>query len=139
VTSDERGQALIESLVLGMLLIIPIVWVLMVLADVHRTALAATSAAREAGFDAARSPDISTAAGSIERTAGLALTNHGLDADASSIRWSAPDGLERGARIEVQVAYPVNVLRFPFLGEVSGPSIWVRSTHIARVDPFASR
>jgi hypothetical protein len=139
VTLDERGQALIESLVLGMLLIVPIVWVLVVLGDVHRSALATTSAVREAGFDAARSPDLSIAASSIERTARLALTNHGLDAGASNIRWSAPDGLERGARIEVHVAYPVNVLRFPFLGEVSGPSIWVRSTHIARVDPFASR
>jgi len=139
VSSDERGQALIESLLLGMLLIIPIVWVLMVLADVHRSALAATSAAREAGFDAARSGDLTDAARAIERTAGLALTNHGLDADESNIRWSAPDGLERGARIEVHVAYPVNVVRFPFLGEVSGPSVWVRSTHMARVDPFASR
>jgi len=139
VNSDERGQALIESLLLGMLLIIPIVWVLMVLADVHRSALAATSAAREAGFDAARSEDLGEAGRVIESTAGLALTNHGLDADESNIRWSAPDGLERGARIEVHVAYPVKVVRFPFLGEVSGPSVWVRSTHIARVDPFASR
>ena len=136
---DERGQALIESLLLGMLLIIPIVWVLMVLADVHRSALATTSAAREAGFDAARSSDLSSAAKSVERAAELALGNHGLDADESNVRWTAPDGLERGARIEVHVAYPVPVVRFPFLGEVSGPSVWVRSTHIARVDPFASR
>jgi hypothetical protein len=47
--------------------------------------------------------------------------------------------LERGARIEVHVSYPVSAMRFPFLGDVSGPSIWVRSTHITRVDPFASR
>jgi hypothetical protein len=139
VTSDERGQALVESLLLGILLIIPIVWVLMVLADVHRSALAATSAAREAGFDAARSEDMADAARTIERTAGLALTNHGLDGDESDIRWSVPEGLERGARIEVHVSYPVSVVRFPFLGEISGPSVWVRSTHIARVDPFASR
>jgi len=136
---DERGQALIESLLLGMLLILPIVWVLMVLADVHRSALATTSAAREAGFDAARSSDLSDAAKSVERAAELALVNHGLDADESNVRWTAPDGLERGARIEVHVAYPVPVVRLPFLGEVSGPSVWVRSTHIARVDPFASR
>jgi len=136
---DERGQALIESLVLGMLLIIPIVWVLMVLAEVHRSALATTSAAREAGFDAARSSDLSAAARSVERAAEFALGNHGLDADESNVRWTAPDGLERGARIEVHVAYPVRVVRLPFFGEVSGPSIWVRSTHIARVDPFASR
>lgn len=139
MTSDERGQALIESVFLGLLLIIPIVWVLMVLADVHRAALATTSAAREAGFDAARSGDPPAAESSVERAVGLALENHGLDADESSIRWSAPDGLQRGAQIEVQVAYPVSVVRFPFLGEVSGPSVWVRSTHIARVDPFASR
>jgi hypothetical protein len=136
---DERGQALIESLLLGMLLIIPIVWVLMVLADVHRSALATTSAAREAGFDAARSSDLSDAAKSVERATELALGNHGLNADESNVRWTAPDGLDRGARIEVHVAYPVPVVRFPFLGEVPGPSVWVRSTHIARVDPFASR
>jgi hypothetical protein len=79
------------------------------------------------------------AAKSVERAAGLALTNHGLDAGEANVRWSAPNGLERGARIEVHVSYPVGVVRFPFLGEVSGPSIWVRSTHSARVDPFASR
>lgn len=137
--SDERGQALIESVLLGMLLIIPIVWALMVLADVHRAALAATSAAREAGFDAVRSDDLSAADGSVDRAVGLALQNHGLDANDSHVRWSAPDGLERGARVEVHVSYPVRVVRVPFLGDVSGPSVWVRSTHIARVDPFASR
>lgn len=137
--SDERGQALIESVLLGMLLIVPIVWALMVLADVHRAALAVTSAAREAGFDAARSGDPMAADGSVDRAVGLALENHGLDAVDSMVRWSAPDGLERGARVEVHIAYPVGVVRFPFLGEVSGPSVWVRSTHVARVEPFASR
>ena len=139
MTSDERGQALIESVLLGLLLIIPIVWGLMVLAEVHRAALATTSAAREAGFDAARSGDLTAADSSVERAVGLALTNHGLDAADSNIRWSAPDGLERGARVEVHVTYPVGVVRFPFFGEVTGPSILVRSTHVARVDPFASR
>ncbi|CAN5675107.1 hypothetical protein BH20ACT23_BH20ACT23_25180 [soil metagenome] len=139
MTSDERGQALIESVLLGLLLMIPIVWALMVLAEVHRAALASTSAAREAGFDAARSHDMMAAERSVERAVDLALANHGLEADDSNVSWSAPDGLERGARVEVQVAYPVGVVSFPFLGEVSGPSVWVRSTHVARVDPFASR
>ena len=137
--SDERGQALIESVLLGTLLIIPIVWALMVLTDVHRAALAATSAAREAGFEVVRSDDLTAAARSVDRAVALALENHGLDADDSNVRWSAPNGLERGARVEVHVAYPVGVVRFPFLGEVSGPLVWVRSTLVARVDPFASR
>jgi len=137
--SDERGQALIESVLLGILLIVPVVWALMVLADVHRAALAATAAAREAGFDATLSDDLVAADARVDRAVELALDNHGLDARRSTVRWSAGEGLDRGARVEVHVAYPVSVVRFPFLGDVSGPSVWVRSTHIARVDPFASR
>jgi hypothetical protein len=137
--SGEEGQALIESVLLGLVLLVPIVWGLMVLTDVHRAALASTSAAREAGFDAARSIDLSAAEDSIERAARLALENHGLDADEATVRWSAPQGLERGATVEVRIAIPVRVIRFPFADISSGPSVWVKSTHVARVDPFASR
>jgi hypothetical protein len=135
----EEGQALIESVLLGLLLLVPIIWGLMVLTDVHRAALASTSAAREAGFDAVRSISLSTAEDSIEQAAMLALENHGLDSDEATVRWSAPLGLERGATVEVRVAIPVRVIRLPFADISSGPSVWVRSTHVARVDPFASR
>jgi hypothetical protein len=137
--SDEEGQALIESILLGLLLLVPIVWGLMVLTNVHRAALASTSAAREAGFDAVRSIDLSTADESIEQAARLALENHGLDSDEATVRWSAPRGLARGATVEVRIGIPVRVMRLPFTEISSGPSVWIRSTHVARVDPFASR
>lgn len=137
--SGEDGQALVESVLLGVVLLLPIVWALMVLADVHRVALASTSAAREAGFDATRSGDMRTAEQSIDMAISLAFDNHGLDADEATVRWSAPEGLERGSTVEVNVAYPVQVLRIPFVRDAAGPSVWVRSSHVARVDPFASR
>ncbi len=80
-----------------------------------------------------------TADRSIDAAIRLAFDNHELDGDEATVRWSAPDGLERGATVEVNVSYPVQVVRIPLVGDVAGPSVWVRSSHVARVDPFASR
>ncbi len=136
---DERGQALVESILLGVVLLVPIVWALMVLADVHRAALASTSAAREAGFDAARSESSAAAGEAVDGAVSSALTNHGLAGESATVDWIAPEGLERGETVEVSVAYPVRVVRLPFMGDAGGPSVWVRATHVARVDPYGSR
>lgn len=135
----ESGQALVESILLGLVLLVPIVWMLMVLADVHRAALASTAAVREAGFDASRSTDNGTADRAVDTAIQLALDNHGLHAEHAVVRWTAPEGLKRGATIEVQLAYPVAVVRMPFLENAGGPAIWVRSVHRARIDPYSSR
>jgi hypothetical protein len=135
----ENGQALVESILLGLVLLMPVVWMLMVLADVHRAALASTAAAREAGFDASRSTENAAADRAVETAIRLALDNHDLQAEDAVVRWSAPEGLTRGAMVEVNVAYPVPVVRMPFLGNAGGPAIWVRAVHSARIDPFSSR
>lgn len=135
----ENGQALVESILLGLVLLVPVVWMLMVLADVHRAALASTAAAREAGFDASRSTDNAAADRAVDTAIDLALDNHGLRAEDAVVRWTAPEGLTRGATVEVHVEYPVPVVRMPFLGDAGGPAIWVRAVHRARIDPFSSR
>jgi hypothetical protein len=134
----ERGQALIEAILLGLLLLVPLIWTLGVLADVHRTALAATAAAREAGFEAARATGAPGAARAIDRAVAQAFADHGLDPDEARVR-VVTNGLARGAPVEVEIAYPVTVLQAPLLGRVAGPSIIVRARHAARVDPYRSR
>lgn len=135
---SERGQALIETLLLGLVMMAPLLWGLGVLADLHRTALATTSAAREASFEAARSSDPVAAKGSADRAIALALRNHGLDPDKARVEWSV-GGLERGAPIEVVISFPTPVLQAPFLGQISGPSIWTHAKSVARIDPYRSR
>lgn len=54
-----------ETILLGLVLFVPVVWALGVLADLHRGALATSAAAREAGFDAARSVDMAEAESSV--------------------------------------------------------------------------
>lgn len=137
-SSGERGQAVIETFLVGLLLLAPLMWGLGVLADLHRSALAAAAAAREAGFDASRASDPASAARAIEVAVRGAFRDQGLESDDARVQWSL-GGLERGAAVQIRVEYPVTVLQAPFLGKVAGPSILVRAAHVARVDPYRSR
>jgi len=134
----ERGQALIETLLLGLVMMAPLLWGLGVLADLHRNALATTSAAREASFEAARSIDPSRARRAADRAISIALRDHGLDPSIARVEWSV-GRLERGAPIQVVVSYPTRVLQAPFLGQVGGPSIWTHAKSVARIDRYRSR
>jgi hypothetical protein len=138
IRKSESGQAVVEALLLGMLLLVPLIWTLGVLADLHRSALAATAAAREAGFDAARSATLAAADAAVAEAVERALADQGLDPGEARVRWDAGSSLRRGGPVEVEVAYPVTVVQAPLLGRVSGPSVWVRARHVARVDPYRS-
>ena len=135
----QEGSSLIEAVLVGLLLLVPMIWMLTILAELHRGALALTSAARDAGQDAARANDEASAIEAIDAAVTAALIDHGLDPKKVGVRWEVPPGLERGAPIEVELEYPVAVLQAPFLGSVSKPAINVSATHVARIDPYRSR
>ncbi len=131
-------MALVETLLLGLLLLMPLIWGLSVLSELHRAALATTAAAREAGFDAARATSASDAQRRIDAAVARAFADHGLDPSEGSVEWTSP-GFDRGGEVEIRVSYATPVLQAPFLGSVSGPSISVAARHVARVDPYRSR
>jgi hypothetical protein len=136
---DQRGIAIVETLLLGLLLLVPLMWGLGVLADLHRGALAAAAAVREAGFDAARSTTLAEADRAIDLAVSRAFSDQGLDPSDARVRWTAPAGLARGGTVEIVVSYPVTVLQAPLLGRVGGPSVWIDAHHIARIDLYRSR
>jgi hypothetical protein len=109
-----------------------------VLGDLHRSALAASAAAREAGFDAARAPGLAAADEAVRAAVVTAFRNQGLDPSVADVGWTSPS-LRRGGTVEVVIRYPVTVLQAPLLGEVAGPSVWVEARHVARIDPYRSR
>lgn len=135
----QSGQALIETILVGLLMLVPLIWGLGVLAELHRSALAATSGAREAGFEASRTGDLASADRAVRRAVEQAFLDHQLDPGDAVIRWEAPAGLVRGGAVEIRVSYPVTVLRAPLIGSVSGPSVWVDARHVARIDLYRSR
>ena len=108
---------MVELLVVFLTLLVPLVYVMVVMADVQRALLATSSAAREAGRVYATGSDRLDA----ERRAGLAYR---------------AGGFGPGAEVEVVVTYRVPVARVPFLGAVAGPGVTVGATHHTRVDRY---
>lgn len=137
--TTEGGQAVMETILLGLVLIVPLVWALGVLAEVHKGALATTAAVREAGSDAARSTSLRDGRRAIDEAVARALADQGLDPSLAEVTWSIDPYFRRGGIVEVQVAYPISVVGAPLIGSVSGPSVWVRASHITRIDPYRSR
>lgn len=135
---EERGFALVEAILLGLVLIVPLIWAVTVLSELQRAAFGATAAVREAGAEIARGADAQEAGRRAGRAARLALEDHGMDARAAELAWAS--SLTRGASVEVRLRYPVKVFVFPLLGRVStGPAIWITSSHLTRIDPYGSR
>ena len=162
----ERGAAVVELLVVFVTLLVPLVYVMLVMADVQRALLATSSAAREAGRVYVTGSDRPEA----ERRAALAyqelLATYGMrpgDPSATMrLRAACPPGdgpapglgprpgagsgpaagsgcvggFGPGAEVEVVVTYRVAVARVPFLGSVAGPGVTVGATHHTRVDRY---
>ena len=136
---DERGHGVLDVFLLGLLFLAPLVWALGVMSDLHRGALAATAAAREAGFDAAAASDRSSAQRAIDDAVARAFIDHSIDPSTATVRWGSGTDLARGGEVEIEVTYPVTILQAPFLGRVGGPSISVTARHVAPIDPYRSR
>jgi hypothetical protein len=144
----EAGAAVVELLVVALTLLVPLVYAMVVMADVQRALLATSGAAREAGRVYVTGPDRGTA----ERRAGAAyrevLASYGMAAGdpRASLRLRArcppagasgcAGGFGPGAEVEVVVSYRVAVARLPFLGSVAGPGITIGATHHTRVDRY---
>lgn len=139
MTRDDRGSALVETVFVGLLMLLPLIWLLGVLADMHRGALASTAAAREAGADAARSTSLAEAERAIDAAVAQAFLDHGLDPSFAQVRWSAANDMDRGGAVEIEVTYSVSVVQAPLLGQVAGPAVDVSAQHVGRIDPYRSR
>lgn len=136
---QEQGQSLVEVILLGLVLLVPLIWAFGVLSQLHLAALATGAAAREGGNAAAHSVDPSAAREAIDMAVAGALEDHGLDPSKARVRWFTGRSLHRGVFVELEVSYPVPVATAPLIGSAGGPALWIESSHVAVVDPFASR
>src|SRR6187431_3213894 len=82
---EERGSASLEFLTVGMLLLVPIVYLVLALASVQGGALAVEGAARQAARIAVQSGDLSLAESAVDRAVRVTLADYGVDADAASV------------------------------------------------------
>ncbi|MBZ5737498.1 hypothetical protein [Nocardioides mangrovi] len=140
-TRGEEGSALVELVWLGILLLIPIVWIVVSVFQVQRGAFGVSGAARAAGRAYALAPTDAEGQARAEAAARQALSDQGLPDDAP-VRVTVtctpyPHDCHSGTSvITVVVASRVDL---PLLPDVLGggaPSFALDATHTVPIGQF---
>ena len=137
---DDRGSALVELCWLGILLLIPLMWILLSAFEVQRGAFAVTSAARSAGRAYALAPNDAVGQARAEAVVRQALADQGLEDAPLTVRVSCtpfPADCHSGTSvITVRVSSSVDV---PLLPEVLGgeaPSFALDASHTVPIGQY---
>jgi Flp pilus assembly protein TadG len=131
---DQRGSALVELTWLGLLLLIPLVYVVITIVTVQRSAFGATEAARAAGRAYVLAPDVGTAETRAYEAARIAMADQGVGLNPSDVlivcHPSPQACLQPGSTVEVRLDLQVSLPLLPSLRGQSMASIAVESSHI---------
>lgn len=133
LSRNERGTALVEVTWLSILLLVPLLYVVLSVFEVQRSAFAVNAATRAAGRAYTLAPSQGEAAARADAAAAVALEDQGLDLSRGSIELGCdPDPracLSPGSVIHVRMVYPV---RLPLVPDALGgntPSVRVAARH----------
>jgi len=137
---DERGSALVELVWLGLLLLVPMLWIVLSIFEVQRGAFGVSAAARSAGRAYALAPNDAVGQARAEAAVRRALDDQGLEGQSFTLRVTcepSPGSCHSGTSvITVHVATQVDV---PLLPEVLGgdaPSFALDSTHTVPIGQY---
>lgn len=135
---SEEGSAIIEFIFLGVLMLVPLIYLVMTLARIQAGSYAVTTAAREAGrayVTAAQGQDASARANAA---ADIAFGDQGFDGMGSlEISCSTSPCLTPDARIETTARVTVPLPLIPtFARDVVPLEIPLTASHLSTVDRF---
>lgn len=123
--SNDAGSASLEFITAGMILLLPLVYLVLAMASIQAGALAAEGAARQAARVFVQAPDEPRAARAAERAVQFALADYGLENAASEfhVRCSphTSDCLARRAMVTVSVRLSVTLPLVPDVLDLSAP------------------
>ena len=136
----ERGSALVELTWLGVLLLIPMLWIVLSVFEVQRGAFGVSGAARAAGRAYALAPTDAVGQARAEHVARLALADQGLEAVPLQVRVTCtpyPANCHQGTSvITVRVSSRVDL---PLLPDVLGggsPSFALDASHTVPIGQY---
>jgi hypothetical protein len=135
----DEGSAVVEFVVLGVLLLVPVVYLVVTLGRLQAASFAADGGARAAGRAFVTAADEADGAQRAAAAVRLALLDHGFPAsdDALRLECSARPCLTPDATVAARVSVEVVLPGVPeALDAVLPTHVTVRSTHVAAVDAF---
>ena len=137
---DERGTALVEVTWLSILLLVPLLYVVLSVFEVQRSAFAVNAATRAAGRAYTLAPTEGEGTQRARAAADVAMRDQGLDLARRSMALgcepSPRDCLSPGSVIRVRMIFPV---RLPLMPDALGgntPSVRVTSDHTVPYGSF---
>ena len=135
----EDGSALVELTWLGILLLVPVLWIVVSVFEVQRGAFAVSGAARAAGRAYALAPDDAVGRARAEAALRQVLADQGVEGQPADLDVSCspgPDCHAAGAVVTVVVRSRVDL---PLLPDVLGgkaPSFALDATHTVPIGQF---
>ena len=138
VARDERGSAVVEFVVLAVLMLIPLVYLVMMLARVQAGSYAVSQAAREAGR-AYVTADVGEQAGArAEAAARIAFLDHSFETSGRlAIACDGSPCLRPDGQVQTTATVRVPLPLVPsFVREVIPLSVPVSASHLSTVDRF---
>jgi hypothetical protein len=131
--AGESGSALVEFTWLALLLMIPLVYLVITLVTVQRSAYGAIEAARAAGRSYILAPDIDTAGKRAYAAARLSMQDQGVTIEPSDVEircHPTPQScLQPGSSVEVRIELDVKLPLVPTIYGRAPASVSVETTH----------
>ena len=128
-----EGSAIVELTWLALLLLIPLVYVVITLVTVQRSAYGATEASRAAGRAYSLAPDVATAQQRAFQAASMSMQDQGVELDPADVvivcHPSPESCLQPGSAVEVRIQLQVSLPLMPAVLGRSTASIAVDATH----------
>jgi Flp pilus assembly protein TadG len=138
VPRDERGTAVVEFVVLAVLMLIPLVYLVMMMARLQAGSFAVSQAAREAGRAYVTAESGQDAPARAQAAARIAFLDHSFEDDGRlRIACDGSPCLRPDGRVETTATVRVPLPLIPaFVREVVPMSLPVSASHLSTVDRF---
>ncbi len=139
--ANESGTASLEFVTAGLILLLPMVYLVLTVSALQAGALAVEGAARQAVRVYVQASDIRSAEAEAERAIQFALADYGIDISAASVTISCSprpaECLRRRASVTIAVGVVVGLPLVPPVLSSGGPlAVPLRSTATAQVSRF---
>ncbi len=137
-TRDEGGTAVVEFVVLAVLLLIPLIYLVMVMARLQAGSYAVSQAAREAGRAFVTADSAASAQSRAVAAAHIAFLDHAFeDVGRVVVRCDGTPCLRPDGRVETTASVSVPLPLVPsFVRDVVPLSVPVSASHLSTVDRF---
>ena len=139
--AEDVGTASLEFVTAGMILLLPMVYLVLTMSALQAGSLAVEGAARQAVRVYVQAPDTRDAEAEAERAIRFALADYGLDPSEASVAISCSprpaDCLRRRATVTITVGISVGLPLVPSALTIGGPvTVPLRSTATEQVSRF---